>query len=139
MTDDHKEVLSLHEETLSVGKRRVERGRVRIATRVTEHEKIIRQSLEREDVEVVRVPVDREVEARPEIRQDGDTTIIPVVEEVLVVERRLMLREEIHVRRSKRTVQAEQPVTLRSEEAVVERIEQPDRWGAGADHHEEEK
>ena len=49
-----------------------------------------------------------------------------------MVERRLVLREEIHVRRTKRTVQAEQPITLRSEDATIERIEEPGGRGAGA-------
>lgn len=135
MADDHEDkVVPLYEETVSVEKRRVERGRVRVSTKVTEHEEVVRQALEQEDVEVVRVPVDREVDVRPDVRQESDTTIIPLVEEVLVVERRLVLREEIHVRRTKRTVQTEQPVTLRSEDAVIERIEQPGGRGAGADH-----
>ena len=131
MSDDRETVIPLHEETVSVEKRRVERGGVRVTTRVSEHEEIVRHALEQEDVEVTRVPIGREVDARPEIRQDGDTTIIPLVEEVLVVERRLVLREEIHVRRQTRTVQAEQPVVLRSEDAVIERIDDPGVRGAG--------
>jgi len=132
--DREEEVVPLYEETVSVEKRRVERARVRVTTTVTEHEEVVHQALEQQDVEVVRVPVNRDVETRPEIRQEGDTTIIPLVEEVLVVERRLVLREEVHVRRTKRTVEAEQPVTLRSEDVVIERIEQPDGRGAGTNH-----
>ena len=50
---------------------------------------------------------------------EGDTTIIPVVEEVVVVERRLVLREEIRVRK-RRVEQAERVrVTLRQERADV--------------------
>jgi uncharacterized protein (TIGR02271 family) len=143
MSDGRETVVPLHEETVSVDKRRVERGRVRVTTKVAEHEEIVRHALEQEDVEVTRVPIDREVDARPEIRQDGDTTIIPLVEEVLVVERRLVLREEIHVRRVTRTVQAEQPVTLRSEDAVIERMEgeriaEPGGRGAGPHPQPEE-
>lgn len=51
-------------------------------------------------VEVTRVRVDREVDEAPRVRQEGDVTIISLVEEVLVVTKRLFLREEIHVRRS---------------------------------------
>jgi len=138
MSDDRETVVPLHEETISVEKRRVERGRVRLTTKVTEHDEIVRHALEQEDVEVTRVPIGREVDARPDIRQEGDTTIIPLVEEVLVVERRLVLREEIHVRRQTRTVQAEQPVTLRSEDVIVERIEGPGERGAGAHPQPEE-
>ncbi|SMH37916.1 YsnF/AvaK domain-containing protein [Azospirillum agricola] len=134
MPGDREEVVPLHTETVSVDKHRIERGRVRVTTKAIEREETVRQALEREDVEIVRVPVNRAVAARPDIRQDGSTTIIPIVEEVLVVERRLILREEIHLRKTTRTVQAEQRVTLRSEDAIVERIEEPGGRDAGSDH-----
>jgi stress response protein YsnF len=44
-----------------------------------------------------------------------------VVEEVVVVEKRLMLVEEIHVRRKSSTTTEEIPVTLRSEQVSIER------------------
>lgn len=143
MSDDRETVVPLHQETVSIDKRRVERGVVRVTTTVSEREEIVRQTLEQEEVEVTRVPVGREVGERPEIRQEGDTTIIPLVEEVLVVERRLVLREEIHLRRKTRTVQAEQPVTLRSEDAIIDRIEtnrpdEPGGRGAGPSNTSEE-
>ena len=77
--------------------------------------------LETTEVDVVRVQIDREVDAAPEIRTDGEVTIIPVVEERIVVKRRLVLKEEIHVsrRRSVETVQI--PVSLRRQQAVVTR------------------
>ncbi|RIW08444.1 DUF2382 domain-containing protein [Azospirillum brasilense] len=138
MASDREEVVPLHEETASVGKREVERGRVRVTTRVTEHEELVRQELKREDVEIVRVPVNRAIDVRPDIRQDGTTTIIPVVEEMLVVERRLVLREEIHLRKTTSTVQAEQPITLRSEEAIVEVIDEPGVRDARTDQPNED-
>lgn len=118
-------VIPLHDESVTVGKQRVERSRVRVTTRVSEHEAMVRESLEHEEATVTRVPIDREIDAHPGIRQEGDVTVIPLVEEVLVVERRLMLREELHIRKNRRTVEVEQPVTLRSEEAVVERVTAP--------------
>jgi hypothetical protein len=39
------------------------------------------------------------VETAPEIRTEGDVTIAPVVEKVFVVEKRLVLEEELHIRR----------------------------------------
>ncbi len=118
-------VIPLHDESVTVGKQRVERSRVRVTTRVSEHETTVRESLEHEEATVTRVPIDREIDAHPGIRQEGDVTVIPLVEEVLVVERRLMLREELHIRKNRRTVEVEQPITLRSEEAVVERVTAP--------------
>ena len=57
----------------------------------------------------------------PAIRQEGDVTIVPVVEEIVVVERRLMLKEELHVRRVRSTHRHEETVTLRYQEAEVVR------------------
>ncbi|HYG88478.1 MAG TPA: DUF2382 domain-containing protein [Azospirillum sp.] len=136
MSDDRKTVVPLLEERVSVDKHRVERGRMRVTTQVREHQEIVRQFLEHDDVEVTRVPVDREIDTRPEVRQEGDTTIIPVVEEVLVVERRLVLREEIHIRKTTQTVQAERPVTVRSEEAVIERIDAAGSSDTETNRHE---
>src|SRR5918994_193179 len=75
----------------------------------------VRGTLDEEVVEVERVPVDRIVEAAPAVRQDGDVTIIPVMEEVLVVEKRLVLKGEPHVRRRRTQEAVEVPVTLRRE------------------------
>jgi stress response protein YsnF len=77
-------------------------------------------------VEVTRVPIARIVETAPEIRTEGDLTIVPVLEEVLVVEKRLMLKEELHIRRRAATETVEVPVTLRKQRAIVERID-PDK------------
>ncbi|AWU93270.1 YsnF/AvaK domain-containing protein [Azospirillum ramasamyi] len=118
-------VIPLLAESVAVGKQRVERSRVRVTTRVSEREAMVREALEQEEATVTRVPIDREIDAHPGIRQEGDVTVIPLVEEVLVVERRLMLREELHIRKNRRTVEVEQPVTLRAEEAVVERVTTP--------------
>ena len=59
----------------------------------------------------------------PSISQEGDTTIIPVVEEIVVVERRLVLKEEIRVRRVSTKEQHQETVVLREQEAVTTREE----------------
>jgi uncharacterized protein (TIGR02271 family) len=121
MTAD--KTIPLHEEALSVGKRQVERGSVRVAMTVREREETVEQELRSEAVEVVRVPVGREVDVPPEPRREGDVLIVPVFEEELVVTKRLVLKEELHIR--KRTSQRTERVSvpLRSEEAVVTREE----------------
>jgi stress response protein YsnF len=48
-------------------------------------------------------------------------TIVPVLEEVLVVEKRLVLKEELHIRRRVDTESVEVPVTLRKQRAIIER------------------
>ena len=49
--------------------------------------------------------------------------IIPLVEEVLVVERRLLLREELRITRRQETRSEAQTVTVRSEDVVIERFD----------------
>jgi stress response protein YsnF len=85
-------------------------------------EEMTQASLERETVEVTRVPVDRVVDEAPAIRTENDVTIVPVLEEVLVVEKRLVLKEELHIRRQTRSEDVQVPVQLRKQRAVVERL-----------------
>jgi len=117
-----EEVIPLAEEIATVGKRQVVTGRVRVQTVTDAIEELVHADVQRETVEVTRVPIDRMVETTPEIRTEGDVTILPVVEEVLVVEKRLVLKEELHIRRRITTETAEVPVTLRKQRAIVERV-----------------
>jgi stress response protein YsnF len=123
MSGDDK-TIQLVEESVVVDKERVVTGRVRVSTSSRLVEDIASASLSGVRVEVTRKPVDREIEAVPETRVEGDTTIIPIVEEIVVVEKRLVLVEEIHVRRIETTEDVEVPVTLRKQTATVERIEE---------------
>jgi len=109
------------EEEIEVGKRRVEGERVSVRTVPRERTEVVEQPLESMEVEIERITIDRQIDTAPDIRNDGDTTIIPVVEERLVVEKRLFLREEIHVHRRRVVTQFRQNVTLRSQDVVVER------------------
>ena len=115
--------LPVVDEQLSVVKRTKETGRVRISTVVDEREEWVREKLEREEVSVERVRIDRIVDRLPQMRQEGDVLIIPLCEEVLIVEKKLMLKEELHVRTQRRVDEISQPVTLKSMRAVIERID----------------
>ncbi|UVF20697.1 YsnF/AvaK domain-containing protein [Microvirga terrae] len=117
-----EEVIPIVEETVSVSKRQVVTGRVQVKTITETVEELAHADVSREIVEVTRVPIDRMVESAPEIRTEGDVTIVPVLEEVLVVEKRLVLKEELHIRRSAKTETVEVPVSLRKQRAVVERF-----------------
>lgn len=114
-------ILPVVEEKLVVGREKITTDVVRVRKIVREHEEQVHLMLERESVEVRRVPMERFVDSVPLVRHEGDVMIVPVVEEVLVVEKRLMLREEVHVRKTRTTEPHDQTVTLRSEEAVIER------------------
>ena len=109
------------EEVATVEKRVRETGKVRIDTRIVTDTEVLRETVQDRHVEVERVEVNRVVEAVPEIRREGETTIIPVVDEVLVVERQLVLREEVHVREVTRTEEVEVPVERRRTEVDITR------------------
>jgi uncharacterized protein (TIGR02271 family) len=115
--------LRLLAEELAVAKEEVETGRVRISTRTHEREALVDENLALERVEIETVPVGLQIDAVPEVRQEGDTTIIPIVEEILVVERRLMLKEEIRIKRVRTIERHQEKVMVRHQEAVVTRQE----------------
>ena len=124
-TPEEYAAIPLVEERLSVGKRSVESGMVRVRVTVEERQETVTEQLARDDVQIERVPRNERLTEMPHVRLEGGTTIIPVVEELLVVEKALVLVEEIHVRRRTETETVEIPTTLRSERAIVERDSPP--------------
>ena len=129
-TDDQtpETIIPLAAEEATVAKQVVETGRVQVARLTREREQLIDEMLARETAEISRVRVGQPVEAMPAVREEDDVVIIPIVEEVLVVERRLFLKEEVRIRRVRTTQKHQESVTLRYQEAVVRRVpvEEPD-------------
>ncbi|WP_430246166.1 YsnF/AvaK domain-containing protein [Neorhizobium sp. DAR64861/K0K2] len=124
MSDQDDQKIQLVEESVSVDKERVLTGRVRVSTSSSEVEELARATLAGTHVEVTRERIDREIDAVPQTRVEGDTTIIPVVEEIMVVEKRLVLVEEIRMRQIATSEDVSLPVTLRKQTATVERIDE---------------
>jgi uncharacterized protein (TIGR02271 family) len=117
------------EEQLGLGTRTVDTGRgVRIHKTVSEQPVVIDERLLRDEVEVTRVPVDRVVapDQAPAIRYEGDTLVVPVLEEVLVVERRLRIKEELHITRNRREERHHDTVVLKTEQVAIERFDEAD-------------
>jgi uncharacterized protein (TIGR02271 family) len=135
---DEQEVASipLVEERVFVTKREVETGRLRIQVSVEERQDNVPVDLSHDEVEIERVPVNKAVSQLPSVRLEGSTTIIPVVEEVIVVEKRLVVVEEIHVRRKSATETRLIPVTVKSEHVHIEKIGAAER---GSDRGEDER
>jgi stress response protein YsnF len=117
--------IPLHVEEISVSRREIKKANIPVALVTGTREQLIDEELTHVRVEIERVPIDRTVEVMPPTRQEGDITIIPVVEEIVVVERRLVLKEEVRVRRVSTKEQHQETVVLRQQEAVVTR-EEPD-------------
>jgi uncharacterized protein (TIGR02271 family) len=124
-----EKVVPVVEETAVVYKEQVVTDRVRLHKRVHEDREVLDIPVRTEALEVERVPVGRFVEAAPAIRQEGDTTVYPVVEEVLVVEERLRLVEEVRITQRRETRHVREEVALRREEITVEHMADSDSAG----------
>lgn len=110
-------------EALDVTRERQVTGVVRLEKDVEERRVRIDEPLVRETIRIERHAVDppRPVDGPPGVRQDGDVTIVPVVEERLVVTKVLVVTEEIHITRERSVRHAPRTVSLRRERVRVER------------------
>jgi uncharacterized protein (TIGR02271 family) len=119
--------LPVHQEQLHVGIKTVDTGRgVRVSKSVTQQPERLEQTLLRDEVEVTHIPIDEIValDAAPSVRYEGDTLVLPVLEEILVVEKRLRIKEEIRITRIKRETRHVETHTLKSEQVCVERFDE---------------
>jgi uncharacterized protein (TIGR02271 family) len=115
--------LTLLAEELEVRKEAVETGRLRVSKQTRMQEAFVDETLFHEQAEVETVPIGLQIFEMPSIRHEGDTTIVPIVEEVLYTERRLVLKEEVRITRRRVSEQFRDYVTLRHQEAVITRVQ----------------
>jgi uncharacterized protein (TIGR02271 family) len=124
-SDAQSLVIPVIAEFLQVEKQTVETGRVVLHKTVHVESQTVEVPLREERVQVQRVAVNRYVDEAPPVRQEGDTMIVSIVREELVVTKRLLLVEELHVHKQILTTQTPQTVELRREEVSYERIATP--------------
>lgn len=115
--------IALVEERLNIDIQKVETGTVQIHKKVVSEQVTQEVPVVHEEVQVERVAINQYVDAAPNVRYQGDTTIISVVKEVLVVEKRLMLVEELHISKKQITSSATVTETLRKEEIEINRVD----------------
>ena len=108
------------EERLRIDKRQVTTGLAKVHVTVSEHDEAVEALLTRQDVVVDRVPVGTFVTEAPAVRQEGDTIIVPIFEERLVIEKRLFLTEELRIRIDENRHATTQTVRLRREHAEID-------------------
>lgn len=127
-----EQTLELREEELVVHRDMRDVGEATIRTRVEEVPARLEVDAHSEEVEVERVPVGQVVSERKDPYQDGDVLIVPIYEEQLVVTKRLILREQLRVRRVTNTQRQLFEETLRKERAE---IEDPGHTGLVREHY----
>jgi uncharacterized protein (TIGR02271 family) len=121
LPDGQERVLPVIEEQLDVRKVTVETGAVRVRKIVHEETRTVDTPLVHEEVSITRVPVNRVVEDKFHSRQEGDTLVIPVFKEVIT--RHLVLLEEVRITTRRVAEQGAYDVSVKREEAVVERYD----------------
>lgn len=112
------------EEEVEIGKRR---HTATVTVKKSSHveERPVQAQLVSDRVNIERVPVDRVVDGPVPDRWEGDTLVVSVLEEVLVVEKRLRVAEELRITRRKEEETVEESVPVRVETAEIERREGP--------------
>lgn len=120
-------VVPVVEEELVTGRQAVKTGSIRVHKRVDRLRKTVEMPAVHDVVRVTRVTLNRPVSSMPAIREEGDVVIIPVVEEELIVQKRLVLKEEIHVQRRQVRGRVTKSVTLGREHAEIERLDSEGR------------
>jgi uncharacterized protein (TIGR02271 family) len=123
LTEEQEIVIPVHEESLLVDIETVETGQVQIDKRIATEDIQLDIPLNFNEIDIQRVSRNVEVEEMPVMRQEGDTTIIPVVKEVAVVVKKLMLVEEIIITNTQKKHTDTYETTLRSEYVEVNREE----------------
>lgn len=116
-------VIPVIKEDIHIERQEKTRAVFRIHKNVKEREEQVDEPSFVERVNIERIPKNEVVDTPPEARYEGDTLVIPVLEEVLVVEKRIILKEEVRVTRQREETRHPQRVKLRTEEVKVERIE----------------
>ena len=115
------DVIPLVEEQLEVGKRTVTTGTVRLRASQEEFVQPVQMPLTRTEWVIDRVPVNQMYAERPGVRQEGDVTVYPLVEEHAVTHVEYMVLEEVRVRQVARATEHTEQVHLRRDVLVVDR------------------
>lgn len=113
-------VLPVLEERLESDQLAPPPGPVRISRLANNRQVLVDEPLMKEDVEIQRVIINQFVDGPVDIHYDGGTVVIPLLEEVIVIEKRLVLREELRITRRQRHSHDPQYVDLWREDVTVE-------------------
>lgn len=115
--------MHLAEEKLNVTREEVVDGKVVVRRRTETYDEPVNLLLRRGNVEVTHVPKNQRIASMPDIREEEGVLIVPVVEEEVEVIRRLVLKEELHIRQTEEQVVWEERVTLRKQHVEIDREE----------------
>lgn len=120
-SNEDERTIPLYEEKLHIVKDEVVTDHLRVSTNIEERSVLIEDAVVRGNLQVERIAVERPVTQAPAPRQQGDTLIVSIVEERIVVEKRLYVIEELHITSTSTTEHVSIPETVRTMRATVKR------------------
>lgn len=114
----------LVEEQLTARKTSKKAGELVVKREVREEVQTVPVDLAYEEVQVERVAVNRPLPRgrRPVPRREGDTLIVPIVEEEIVVSKRLVVREEFRITKRQIVRHEEVSDTVSKQELHIETL-----------------
>lgn len=116
-----RKVIPVIEEQVRIDKHIVDEGGVILRKEVEKKIVDVESVLSQENITIERIPIDRPVETAPApVRYEGDTMIVSVVQEELVVQKRLILVEEIRISKTTEQKNIREPMELRREKLSIE-------------------
>lgn len=115
------DILPVVEERAEIRKQLVETDRVSVNVTPRVDVRDVPLDTMREELHVERVAINRYVDQPPATRQEGNVTVIPVLEEVLVVEKRLLLKEEVRITKRQHVETERRRVELRRDKVEIVR------------------
>lgn len=121
---NEKYVIPVIQEQLHISKQVVETGTVSLSKKIVEEAYETELSVYQEDLIVERKPINEYIEGDlPQIRMEGETTIMPIIKEVII--KRLLLVEEVHITMRKTDTIVPVHEVLRKEEITITRNNSP--------------
>lgn len=108
-------------EQAEISKKTVTTGTVRLHKGVETYTDNVTLPITRTGWDVERTTIGQLLAERPEVRQEGDVTVFPLVEERLVARREYFLLEEVRVRRVETTTERTATLELKRDVLTVER------------------
>jgi stress response protein YsnF len=130
---DRDVVVPIVQEQVHVDAVPVVTGGVRVTKHVESQDEIVEQQLRTSHADVKRVKTNRVVDGPQPAQRIGNTLIIPVVSEVLHVEKRWIVTEEIHITQREEVETVQQTVAVNYEQAEIERLDEDGNVVPGAE------
>jgi stress response protein YsnF len=130
---DNNVVVPVVNEELHADAIPVQTGGVRVVKHVEGHDEVLEQELRKGRVEVKRVKTERVVDGPQPVQRVGNTLVVPVVCEVLHVEKRWVVTEEIHLTQIEERETVQQTVTVSQEQAEIQRLDETGTVVSGVD------